>query len=80
MFPDFVARMEGGKLAALQRRKRGRAGGTVREIRRAQLAPVDAETFEYARQCVIARWASTRADAQEGYRRAVFPERYELEF
>jgi hypothetical protein len=80
MHYDFCATMEAGKAAAARRRNPGRQGGTVREVKIAQLAPVDAETFEYARLCAVARWDSARADAVEDFRRAAFPDRYELEF
>jgi hypothetical protein len=80
MHYDFVATMEAGKVAAMHRRNRGTAGGTVRQIKISQLAPVDAESFEHARLCAVAYWSGARADAQEDFRRVAFPERFELEF
>jgi hypothetical protein len=75
---NFVERMAAGRDRAAHLRHRGLATGG-----KARMHPKPNPTitgWEYDRQRNVASWKSARADVLEGYRRAVFPDRYEYLF
>jgi hypothetical protein len=77
---DFCERMELGKQAAMERRNKGLptgkpAAGWNRKL--SDYAPVDPRSWEFLAMQVRAAWRHDCREAQEAFRFAVYPERYE---
>jgi hypothetical protein len=77
---DFCERMEQGRAVAMAARNRGLsvgkpAAGWTRKL--TDYAPVDPSSWEFLAMQVRAAWRHDCREAQEAFRFAVYPERYE---